>query len=866
MVVALSVSEQAISFVPSATKQSPGYTAEEALKASLAYFAGDSLAADAFVEKYPLRTPTGRLLEKTPLELHRRLARSFARIEARYPNPMSEEEIFGLFDRFAYLIPQGSPMAAVGNDFVLQSASNCFVIASPYDSYAGILLTDQEQAQIMKRRGGVGFDISPIRPKGIPTSNAARTTDGLGVFMERYSRTCREVAQGGRRGALLMSIDVRHPEIETFINIKRDKKKVTGANISIRFNDEFMQAVKDDSDFCLRWPVDSPNPEIRKVVRARSIWEQFIDAAWDNAEPGALFWDTVKRETPADCYTDVGYGSISTNPCGEIVLSAYDSCRLMLMNTVSYVRDPYQPEARFDHRMFAEHAMKAQRLMDDLVDLEIELVDRILAKVQADPEPASVKETELELWRKIRRAAANGRRTGLGLTSLGDALAALNVRYGSSESIATTEEIYRSFACAVEMSSCILARERGQFTVFSHEKERDNPYLNRVWEADPRVREAWERDGRRNLCSTTTPPAGSMSLFARAAMVQSVRLTTVRPEKDSYYGGILHGVTSGLEPVYTLKQLRRRKVGEDAAHVDFVDDLGDRWQEYEFTHPGLVRWMEATGSRDITASPYYGATAQEIDWIASVDLQAVAQRWISHSISKTCNLPSHATRELVSEVYTRAWEQGCKGFTIYRDGCRTGVILDAEAADKRPGKFKTHHAPKRPVELPCAIHKIKTVEGQLTQNWVILVGLMDNLPYEIFGGLADDFGLLNGCLTGHLIKNPGPNSIYDLRTAAGVTIRDVITTFDNPTQGAFTRAVSLALRHGAPIQYVVEQLQKDKYSTIHSFSVALARVLKGYIPDGTKASSQKLCLQCGSSKMIYQEGCVRCSACSWSKC
>lgn len=858
MVVAYSVPEQqARSSSPreQSTQLPIQYTRQEVLQTASTYFGGDTLATDAFVEKYPVRLPQGIFLENSPSQLHWRLAREFARIEARYPNPLSLFDIFDLFDRFRYVIPQGSPMAAVGNDHWLQSASNCFVIASPHDSYGGILLTDQEQAQIMKRRGGVGFDISPIRPRGQFTTNAARTTDGIGVFMERYSRTCREVAQEGRRGALLMSIDVRHPEIETFIHIKRDRKKVNGANISIRFTDAFMKAVQANDMFQLQWPVDVPDPQITRMVKARDIWSQFVDAAWDSAEPGALFWDTVKRDTVADCYSDLGFGSISTNPCGEIVLSAYDSCRLMVLNVLSYVRKPFTDEATFDFPLFADHTAKAQRLMDDLVDLEVELVDKIIAKVDRDPEPHAIKAVEMELWQKIRSAAVTGRRTGLGVTALGDALAALNLRYGSKPSVEMTEQIYRSFACAVEKSNCRLAAERGTFPIFAHERERDNPYMNRVWEADSEAHHLWEKHGRRNICTTTTAPGGSISMLALSA-------------SHNEPGRFTHGTTSGIEPVYLLKQIRRRKINSTDAdvRVDFVDDSGDKWQEYEVFHPGFKRWMEITGKTDPEQSPYWGATARDVDWLATVDLQSAAQRWISHSISKTCNLPESATRDLVDQVYMRAWEAGCKGFTIYREGSRSGVILDGDKT-VRPAKFTTHHAPKRPQELPCRIHRTKTHENGRPQNWVILIGLMDGLPYEIFGGIAEDLGPVNGCETGILRKiQAGQLATYDLITAGGHEVHDIVATWDNPTYGAFTRTLSLALRHGAPIQYVVEQLQKDKHSGFHSFSMATARVLKSYIPDGTKSSSEKNCPRCAGTKLIYQEGCVRCASCSWSKC
>jgi ribonucleoside-diphosphate reductase alpha chain len=581
------------------------------------YFEGDELAPDVFW-KYALRDSNNNLLETNPDMMHARLAQEFARVEAKYPNPMSAGEIRDLLSNFALVIPQGSPMSGIGNPHQLQSLSNCFVIDQPHDSYAGILYTDQEQVQIMKRRGGVGFDISTIRPKGMPTSNAARTTDGIGVFMERFSNSCREVAQGGRRGALMLTVDCRHPEIETFIDIKRDLKKVTGANISIRFNDEFMNAVENDGEFTLRWPVDKPvsEAEIVRQVKAKQVWDKFVDAAWASAEPGALFWDTVSATSPADIYEAEGYKSISTNPCGEIVLSKYDSCRLMVVNLTTFVKDPFTTSARFDFDFFYEVVQKAQRLMDDLIDLEIECVDKILEKVDKDPQPDSVKSIEKSLWKKIRDAGLNGRRTGLGITGLGDALAALNIRYGSEESVQTTELFYKHLAMGAHSSSLVLAQERGAFPVFNYEKEKGHDYLRRVMAATeerlPGAWQMWQTTGRRNIALTTTAPVGSVSCLTRT--------------------------TSGIEPAFLLSYKRRRKINPNDINmrVDFVDPLGDKWQEYTVYHHWFKKWMDITGKTDPKESPYWGGTANDIDWIKSVEIQAVAQQWIDHSISKTC--------------------------------------------------------------------------------------------------------------------------------------------------------------------------------------------------------------------------------------
>ena len=813
------------------------------------YFNGDELAANVFLSKYALRDESGNLLEHTPDDMHRRLAREFARIEAKYPNPLSEDQIYGYLKDFKYIIPQGSPMSGIGNDYQIQSISNCFVIEQPNDSYGGILFADQEQVQIMKRRGGVGMDISTIRPRGMNTSNAAKTTDGIGVFMERFSNSCREVAQGGRRGALMLTIDCRHPEVETFIDIKRDLRKVTGANISIRFTDEFMRAVETDSTFTLRWPVEK-NPgeaEITKAVSAKQVWEKFVDAAWSSAEPGALFWDTVVDQGIVDCYHDEGYRTISTNPCGEIPLSPYDSCRLMVVNLTSFVNNPFSEKPEFDFDEFGKAVYVAQRLMDDLVDLEVECVDRILEKIDKDPEPDHVKKIERDLWHKIRAAGLNGRRTGLGVTGLGDALAALNLKYGSDNSIHMTEVIYSWLAKYSHYSSLVMAQERGAFPVWDYEKEKGHKYLNRVMEATnslhPDAIDMWKKTGRRNIALTTTAPVGSVSMLTQT--------------------------TSGIEPAFLLSYKRRKKINVNDGNTpaDFVDELGDKWQEFTVYHHWFKKWMDATGKTNPEESPYWGGTANDIDWVKSVEIQAAAQKWIDHSISKTCNLPGDATRETVAQVYMKAWKTGCKGFTVYRDGCRTGVLV----ADKPKDEPKTvQHAPKRPKDLQCDIHRANVKNGESTESWMILVGLLEGKPYEIFCGLAEKVEIPKKAKTGILTKNGRKDGVttYNLKVPIGddeVVFKDIASIFDNPTQGAFTRTMSLALRHAVPIQYIVEQVQKDKASDMFSFSRVTARVLKGYIPDGTK-SAGKSCPECSSTDLIYQEGCITCKSCSYSKC
>ena len=827
------------------------YSSDHVTESSFAYFDGDELAVDVF-RKYALRDFDGNWLESNPDQMHRRLAREFARIESKYPNPMGEDEIYDLLKNFDDVVPQGSPMSGIGNPYQLQSLSNCFVIDQPFDSYGGILFSDQEQVQIMKRRGGVGMDVSNIRPKGEATSNAARTTDGIGVFMERFSNSTREVAQGGRRGALMLTIDCRHPEIETFIDIKRDLKKVTGANISIRFTDEFMQAVESNTGFCLRWPVEAhpEDAQIVKMVDAKQIWDKFVDAAWASAEPGALFWDTVVNQGIVDCYRDVGYKTISTNPCGEIPLSPYDSCRLMVVNLTSFVNNPFSDNPAFDFGRFNTVVMKAQRLMDDLVDLEVACVDRILEKIEKDPQPENVKKIERDLWTKIRAAGLNGRRTGLGVTGLGDALAALNVRYGDGCSIDVTREIYKALAVGAHRSSLIMAKERGAFPVFDYSKEKDHVYLNRVINAcNGEYKDMWKTTGRRNIALTTTAPVGSVSCLTRT--------------------------TSGIEPAFLLSYKRRRKItqGDSKVIPDYVDHMGDKWQEYTVYHHWFKKWMDVTGKTDPKESPYWGGTANDIDWTKSVEIQAAAQEWIDHSISKTCNLPNSATREIVNEVYLKAWREGCKGFTVYRDGCRTGVLISTEEKKEEKPKNAGDFHPKRPKDLSCDIHRVNIRDDAgNSQSWTVLVGIKDGNPYEVFSGLANHIEIPKKSKTGTLIRNGKKDGIatYNLKVPVGdddhILFRDIVNLFANPTQGAFTRTISLALRHGIPVNFIVDQLQKDKESDMFTFARSIARVLKTYIPDGTRSTSTKTCNDCGSNNVFYQEGCITCASCGSSKC
>tara|TARA_R110001592_G_scaffold188358_6_gene433623 strand:+ start:54241 stop:56739 length:2499 start_codon:yes stop_codon:yes gene_type:complete len=828
------------------------YTYKEVYDASLEYFNGDDLAAGVFVSKYALKDLKGNYYEATPDDMHKRLAAEFAKVEANYPNPMPQSEIYDLFKGFKYIVPQGSPMSGIGNDYQIQSISNCFVIESPYDSYAGILHTDQQQVQIMKRRGGVGFDISNIRPRGLSCENAARSTDGIEVFMERFSNSCREVAQGGRRGALMLSISVHHPQVLDFVKIKRNLEKVTGANISVRISDEFMTAVKQKKSYEQRWPVDSTSPFISRKIPAEDIWNEIIESAHKSAEPGVLFWDTAKNMTPSDIYEAEGFGSTSTNPCGEIILSPGDSCRLMLVNLTSFVKDSWKKDAVFNWEHFASIVQKAQKLMDDMIDLEIEQIEKILAKIDRDPEPDSVKTIEKELWNFIKEQALNGRRTGLGITGLGDALAMLGITYGSEESITTTEKIYKWLALNSYKASIGLAKERGPFPIHNWSREEDHPFLKRIFkELSQEEQEDWIKYGRRNIANTTTAPAGSVSCLTQT--------------------------TSGIEPAFMLSYKRRRKINpqDKDVRIDFVDDLGDKWQEYSVYHHKLKEWINSLSDPNIGCiadedlvqmSPYAGATANEINWVNKVMLQSGAQKWICHAISNTTNLPSDIDVETVKKVYEMGWSSGCKGITIYREGSRSGVLVstDSEAPSE---KIIGRHAPKRPETLPCEIHHT-TVKGE---RWVVLIGLLDGKPYEVMGGKAELIEIPKKYSTGSLTKRTYKTTAnkYDLvfgEPDAEIIIKDIVSVFDNPNHAGHTRTISLALRHGAPVQYLAEQLQKDKEMDMFSFSKVIARCLKKYIEDGLKAS-ESVCTNCGAEDtIIYQEGCQTCTACGFGAC
>lgn len=824
----------------------------DVFKNAVEYYKGDVTAADVWASKYALQDEEGVFYELTPADMHDRLAREFARVEARYPNAMSFDEIRLMLDQFKQVIPQGSPMAGIGNRFRVQSLSNCFVGASPHDSYGGILLTDQQLVQVTKRRGGFGFDISTIRPRGLPTKNAAKTTDGIEVFMRRYSNTCREVAQGGRRGALMLMISVHHPDVRTFINIKRDREAVTGANISLRISDEFMEAVQADRDVQLRWPVDEhENPIVQQWVNARKLWDEITSAARDSAEPGLLFWDTVTRMTPSDAYAHVGFRTVATNPCGELPMPPDDSCRLIVLNLTSFVVDPYTSHARIDFDALGAAVRAAQRLMDDLVDLEIEEVERIIAKVESDPEPDDVKHVELELWKRIRSVAARARRTGLGPTGVGDVIAMMGHRYGDDASIELVEQLYRHIAINSYISSIQMAKERGAFADWNFDIDMSNEFLRRIWaELPDEWRGMWATYGRRNIANTTTAPAGSVSICAQT--------------------------TSGIEPAIYTRYMRRKKGSptDPGFRVDFVDATGDAWMHFPVVHHGVMEWFKTVhGSAAAGAwladpdatlpaeCPYNGATATEIDWRAKVRLQAAAQRWVCHAISNTTNLPADVSLDVVKDIYMLGWKLGCKGVTIYREGSRDGVLVK-DTSQRDDVKFVTHSAPVRPTSLPCHIHRARIK----SEEWVFFVGLMDGKPYEVFGGLASRMSIPSKYDTGTITKRARKSgSIYDLTYSDDGHIKDIVEQFDNPNYSALTRIVSLSLRHGAAIQYVVEQLLRDKDADMWSFAKVLARTLKRYIDDGTPTGRH--CPSCDAEgTLFYTEGCVTCRSCGFSQC
>jgi ribonucleoside-diphosphate reductase alpha chain len=834
------------------------YSQDEAIQASLKYFKGDDLAARVWVNKYALKDSFGNIFELSPDDMHRRLAKEIARIEQRYPNPLTEEEIYSVLKDFKYIVPQGGPMTGIGNDYQIASLSNCFVVGNDgnSDSYGGIMKIDQEQVQLMKRRGGVGHDLSHIRPKGSPVKNSALTSTGIVPFMERYSNSTREVAQDGRRGALMLSVSIKHPDSETFIDAKLEQGKVTGANVSVKMQDDFMQAVESGDPYIQKYPIDSKDPIYQKEINAGDLWAKIVKNAWKSAEPGILFWDNIINESIPDCYADLGYRTVSTNPCGEIPLCPYDSCRLLAINLYSYVDQPFTKQAKFNFELFKEHVHYAQRIMDDIIDLELEKIDAILDKVNADPEDEHIKFTEKNLWENIKRKANEGRRTGIGITAEGDMLAALGLRYGSEIATDFSEEIHKTTALEAYRSSVYLAKDRGPFTIYSAEREKNNPMINRIKNADPVLYEKMVKYGRRNIALLTIAPTGTTSLMTQT--------------------------TSGIEPVFLPVYKRRRKVnpGDKDVRIDFTDESGDAWEEYIVFHHKFKTWMEANGyetNRDysqeelnelVKVSPYFKATSNDVDWLAKVRMQGRIQKWVDHSISVTINLPAEAKEELVGELFFEAWKTGCKGVTVYRDGSRSGVLLSNDDKEK---KKSTGFPTKRPEKLEADVVRFQNNKDK----WIAFVGLLDNRPYEIFTGFSDDEDgiLLPRSITkGYIIKSweDEENSRYDFQY---INSRGYKTTIEglshkfNPVYWNYAKLISGTLRHGMPIHKVVDlvtSLQLDN-ETINSWKAGVARALKKYIPDGTLAEDAK-CGECGSDEVIYQEGCLTCISCGSSKC
>ena len=818
---------------------------ETAVKSGDEYFNNDDMAANIFIDKYALRDDNGNLLEKNPEDMHWRLASEFARIESgKFKKPLSKEEIFSYFDRFKFIIPGGSPMSGIGNKFYLQSLGNCFVIPKPLDSYGGILYTDQQLVQLMKRRGGVGVCIDNIRPRGLATKNSAKTTDGILVFMKRYSNSCKEVAQGGRRGAELIGLSVHHPEIESFIDAKKDLKSITGANVSVKITDEFMKAVKADKEYELRWPVDSKTPRISIMISARKIWDKIIENAWSVAEPGMLFIDTIKQYGLSDQYKVKNnyFEDILSNPCGEIPMGV-DSCRLLSENLLSFVKNPYTKDAYFDYELFDEVTVIAQRLLDDMIDLEIECIERILEKIKSDPEPDHIKQLEKETWELFKENCELGRRTGLGITSMGDTFAALGMKYGSPESIKECNKIFKQFAISSMKSSCLMAKELGAFPLYDKNIEKNHLFLERIFEASEEVKDLHSKYGRRNISLTTIAPTGSVSCLTQTS--------------------------SGIEPVIFLSYTRKRKLNNDQIKDQkyTIDEHGDKWEENIINHHGLNRWMEITGETDIKKSPYYGATSKDIDWLASVEIQATAQKWISHSISKTANLPKDASKELVSEIYMKAWESKCKGFTIYREGSRDAVIKDnAVKEEKNKIKIKRTDAPKRPESLDCEVYHVKItkrLDKQRTLEYIVAIGLFEGEPYEVF---AFENGKLDKKYTyGKTVKSA--RGKYHIEFEDGTKLLD-ITKDQTADEEIITRAFSQELRHGVPVAYLVQQIEKTR-EEMTSFVKSIGRALKKHIKEGERVSGEECeaCAKKGNKgELIRSDGCVKCLICGWSKC
>lgn len=840
------------------------FSFEEAYLNSLNYFCGDDFAAKVFVSKYALKDEKGNFYEKTPTEMHRRLASEITRVENTYPNPISEEALFQLFDKFKYLIPQGGPMAGIGNNYQMSSLSNCFVIGleGNADSYGAIIKIDEEQVQLMKRRGGVGHDLSHIRPEGSKVCNSALTSTGLVSFMERYSNSTREVAQGGRRGALMLSVSIKHPDSESFIDAKMKRGKITGANISVKITDKFMESVISNGIFIQQFPVESSDPVYKQEIKAKNLWEKIIYNAWKSAEPGVLFWDTILKESVPDCYADLGFQSISTNPCGEIPLCSYDSCRLLAINLFSYVKHPFTEKSNFDFELFKSHARIALRIMDDIIDLELEKIDIILTKIDSDPEIDNVKWTEKNLWEKIKQKTILGRRTGVGITGEGDMLASLGICYGSDDSINFVEKVHKVLALSVYKESVELAKERGPFKIFNSERENNNPFINRLKMSDPLLFDDMLKYGRRNIACLTIAPTGTTSLMTQT--------------------------TSGIEPVFLPVYKRRRKVNPSdiVTNISFVDEVGDSWEEYTVFHHKFAYWMKIKGysvtenynqkeiNDLIVKSPYYKATSHDIDWVQKVKMQGRIQKWIDHSISVTINLPNDASTDLISQLYMEAWKSGCKGCTVYREGSRDGILIDTSKEKTINQDTFTKLSvvlAKRPRELEADVVRFQNNK----EKWIAFVGLFNNRPYEIFTGLNDEeigIFLPKNILKGVVIKNidDNGNKRYDFQYVnkrGSKTIIEGLSAKFNPEYWNYAKLISGVLRYGMPVDQVVDLVQSLQLNdnSINTWKNGVERALKKYIRIGTVIREKK-CPNCGKKELIYQEGCIRCISCGSSRC
>ena len=848
------------------TVEKKTYSYDEAYNASLEYFKGDELAARVWVNKYAVKDSFGNIYEKSPEDMHWRIANEVARVEAKYPNALSSQELFDLLDHFKYIVPQGSPMTGIGNDYQIASLSNCFVIGldGSADSYGAIIRIDEEQVQLMKRRGGVGHDLSHIRPKGSPVKNSALTSTGLVPFMERYSNSTREVAQDGRRGALMLSVSIKHPDSESFIDAKMTEGKVTGANVSVKLDDEFMQAAVEGKPYTQQYPIDSPNPMVSKEIDASALWRKIVHNAWKSAEPGVLFWDTIIRESVPDCYADLGFRTVSTNPCGEIPLCPYDSCRLLAINLYSYVVNPFTPEAYFDFDLFKKHVALAQRIMDDIIDLELEKIERILEKIDSDPESMEVKGSERHLWEKIYHKSGLGRRTGVGITAEGDMLAAMGFRYGTEEATEFSEKVHKTIALEAYRSSVNMAKERGAFEIYDAEREKNNPFINRLKEADPELYEEMKKYGRRNIACLTIAPTGTTSLMTQT--------------------------TSGIEPVFMPVYKRRRKVNPNDAnvHVDFVDETGDAFEEYVVFHHKFLTWMKINGydpnkrytqeeiDELVEKSPYYKATSNDVDWLMKVKMQGRIQKWVDHSISVTINLPNNVSEDLVNQLYVEAWRSGCKGCTVYRDGSRAGVLISTKKKDKKEEEEECRCKPPQVVEVRPKVLEADVVRFQNNkEKWVAFVGLLDGRPYEIFTGLQDDeegIVLPKSVTTGRIIKSYDEDGTkhYDFqfenKRGYKMTIEGLSEKF-NKEYWNYAKLISGVLRWRMPIEQVIKlvgSLQLDS-ENINTWKNGVERALKKYVQDGTEAKGVK-CPNCGHETLVYQEGCLICKTCGSSRC